>query len=174
MYMSRGTNILGAWSLVVADAVRSGAEAAVGAGGETPGALVTISAFPGQTLDDLRRTLELSQPGTLRLVDRLVEEGWVERRQRPGQRARGLQLTAGGNQVVRLLLKERNRVLETLLEPLNPSERRQLEGLLEKALFARAAHGRDPRHVCRICDRRVCDRCPVDLGGCCHSEREEN
>jgi hypothetical protein len=51
-----------------------------------------------------------------------------------------------------------------LLAPLTADERSELARLAEKALWSRAADGRDPRHVCRVCDRGVCERCPVDLG----------
>jgi len=161
---ARDLNLLGAWSLVVADAVRAGAEAAVGGGGAAPAALVTIAAFPGQSMEELRQTLELSQPGTLRLVERLTGEDLVERQHTPDVRGAGLVLTAPGRRVVKRLLGGREQVLTSLLGALAPDERRQLAALVEKALWARAAEGRDPRHVCRVCDRDVCDRCPVDRG----------
>ncbi len=145
----------------------------MGAGGAAPAALVTISAFPGQSMDQLRRTLVLSQPGTLRLVERLTAEGLVERRHVQGARGAGLVLTARGRRVVKRLLGEREQALEALLGGLSEAERQQLAALVEKALWARAADGRDPRHVCRVCDRGACERCPVDLASAGLSEREE-
>jgi MarR family transcriptional repressor of emrRAB len=170
---ARGLNLVGAWSLLVADAARAGTEAVVGAGGAAPAALVTISAFPGQSMDQLRRTLVLSQPGTLRLVERLAAQGLVERREVQGARGAGLVLTAQGRRVVKRLLGEREQALDALLGGLSGTERRQLAALVEKALWARGADGCDPRHVCRVCDRGVCDRCPVDLASSGVSEPEE-
>jgi MarR family transcriptional regulator, negative regulator of the multidrug operon emrRAB len=160
---ARELNLVGAWSLVVADAARAGMEAVVGAGGAAPAALVTISAFPGQSMDQLRGTLALSQPGTLRLVERLTAQGLVERREVQGARGAGLVVTARGRRTVKRLLGEREQAMETLLGALSSNERQQLAALVEKALWTRAADGRDPRHVCRVCDRGACERCPVDL-----------
>lgn len=171
---ARALNLIGAWSLAVADAVRGELEDAAGAGGSAPAALVTISAFPGQSMDDLRRALALSQPGTLRLVERLTADGLVERRPLKHARAAGLVLTAQGRQVVERLLGRREERLTSLLGVLSAAERRQLAGLLEKALWSRAAEGRDPRHICRVCDRGVCRRCPVDRGASSPSTREES
>ena len=164
MHANRERNLLGAWALVVSDAVRDGIEAVVGAGGAAPAALVTIAAFPGQTMEELRRALEISQPGTLRLVERLTAEGLVERRVSAEARGAGLVLTAQGQSLVDRLLQEREQALSSLLAALDAAERAELARLVEKALWSRAADGRDPRHICRVCDRGVCERCPVDLG----------
>src|SRR3954465_4169390 len=82
----RTANLVGAWALVVADAVTRTTERETGLGGAVPAALVTIGAYLDQSIEELRGALGLSQPGTVRLVDRLEAEGWVRRR--PGRRPR--------------------------------------------------------------------------------------
>jgi hypothetical protein len=59
------------------------------------------------------------------------------------------------------LLVARDEALIELLEPLAPAERDQLEGLLEKLLAAQTRERRDLEHLCRLCRRSVCERCPV-------------
>jgi DNA-binding MarR family transcriptional regulator len=71
----RCANLLGAASLSVAGAVRDAVERTVGLGGAVPAALVTIDAFPRHNIEQLRAALGISQPGTVRLVDRLEGEG---------------------------------------------------------------------------------------------------
>ena len=51
--------------------------------------------------------------------------------------------------------------LAELLEPLSPRERTQLTGLLEKLLAARSGDRSDLERLCRLCEWRTCDRCPV-------------
>src|SRR3712207_2247457 len=122
---ARVANLLGAASLSVADAVRRAVEEAVGAGGAIPAGLVTIDAYPGHSIEQLRAALGLSQPGAVRLVDRLEREGWAERRSGTG-RSVALFLTPAGRRVVRRLLSARDAALAELLEPLEPAERDQL------------------------------------------------
>jgi MarR family transcriptional repressor of emrRAB len=161
---TRTANLLGATAVVVADAMRASTEEVTGLGGAVPGALVTIHAFRGQSIEELRRALGLSQPGAVRLVDRLSAEGWVERRPGPDARAVALVLTPIGRRVARRLLDERAGALARLLEPLSAAQREELTGGLEALLHARGREGRDPRHVCRLCERAVCERCPVAQG----------
>jgi MarR family transcriptional regulator, negative regulator of the multidrug operon emrRAB len=160
----RTANLVGAWSLVVADAVTRTTERETGLGGAVPAALVTIGAVPGQSIEELRAALGLSQPGAVRLVDRLAGEGWVERR--AGRRARtvALALTPRGRRMLRRVLAARERAVAELLAPLEPADANALAGALERLLHARGQAGRDPDRVCRLCERAVCERCPVAEG----------
>ena len=158
----RLANLAGAWSLAVADAMREATEGATGYGGTVPAALVTLEAYPGRSAEDLRAALGLSQPGVVRLVDRLAAEGWLERR-REG-RALALVLTAAGRRVARRLLAERGGALDRLLEPLGAGEREQLEGLLGKLLEARSSGRGELERLCRLCRRETCSSCPVARG----------
>ena len=156
----RTGNLAGAWSLAVADAMRRAVEGVAGVGGAVPAALVTIDAYPRQTMEELRSTLQLSQPGTLRLVERLEAEGWVRRQ--PGRgRAAGRAMTATGRRVKDRLLAVRDETLAQLLEPLSSAERSQLAELLEKLLAAQTEDYTALRRLCRLCQRPACERCPV-------------
>jgi MarR family transcriptional regulator, negative regulator of the multidrug operon emrRAB len=156
----RTGNLAGAWSLAVTDAVRRAVEGAAGGGGAVPAALVTIDAYPGETMEHLGAALRLSQPGTLRLVERLENEGWARRRPGPG-RAAGLVLTAAGRRAKDRSLAARDRTLAQLLDPLSAPERAQLAELLEKLLAAQTDDRVALTRLCRLCHRAECERCPV-------------
>jgi DNA-binding MarR family transcriptional regulator len=156
----RTANLLGAASLATSDAVRAAVESAVGFGGAVPAALVTIDALPGRSMESLRAALGISQPGIVRLVERVEAEGWVRRRQRTG-RAVALELTAAGRRVVARLLEARDAALAASLESLGEAERRRLAALLEKLLDAQTKERVDVERLCRLCRRAVCERCPV-------------
>jgi DNA-binding MarR family transcriptional regulator len=160
---SHEANVLGAAAMAAEGTMRAAVERAVGLGGALPGALVTIDAYPGQSIEDLRAALGISQPGTVRLVNRLEREGWAERR--PGRgRAVALALTPAGRRVLRKLLAAREEALAELLSPLEPSERRALTGALERILASQTHDRVALEHLCRLCRRSACgDRCPVAM-----------
>jgi MarR family transcriptional regulator, negative regulator of the multidrug operon emrRAB len=153
-------NLLGAASLAVADAVRDAVEKATGFGGALPAALVTIDAYPLRSMEALRIALGISQPGVLRLVERLETEGWVRRRPAKG-RAVALELTPSGRRTVAKLLSARENALAALLEPLSSAERRQLTPLLAKLLAAQTHDRGSLERLCRLCQRPACRHCPV-------------
>ena len=157
---ARLENLLGAASLAVAEAIREAVEREVGFGGAVPAALVTIDAYPGRGIEQLRAALGLSQPGTVRLVDRLEQEGWAERGSGQG-RSVALRLTPAGRGIVEELLLARERTLSAMLEPLTRTERARLMPVLEKLLGAQTHERRDLEHLCRLCQREACENCPV-------------
>jgi MarR family transcriptional repressor of emrRAB len=156
----RIANLLGAASLAVADSVREAVEGATGFGGALPAALVTLAAYPRRNMEALRAALGISQPGVVRLVERLETQGWV-RRDSDNGRAVALEVTAAGRRVVTKLLAARDTALAAMLDPLEPEEQRQLTPLLEKLLAARTHDRRQLERLCRLCQRRVCEQCPV-------------
>ena len=157
----RLANLVGAWAQEAAGALEAAGREVAGAGGGVPAALTTIAARPGLTMEDLRAALRLSQPGALRLVERLEGSEWVRRR--PGnRRARGLELTAAGRRAAqRLLARRRERLLE-LLAPLDDDGRERLTELLELLLAERTHDNDDLQRLCRLCERTACTRCPVE------------
>src|ERR671917_2078941 len=90
---SRTANLLGALGLEAATAMPAGR-------GATMAALVTIAAHPNRTVEELRAPLGLSQPGAARLVQRLVNAGWVERTGPGGRGGHRLTPTATGCRLV--------------------------------------------------------------------------
>jgi MarR family transcriptional regulator, negative regulator of the multidrug operon emrRAB len=157
---ARAANLLGALTLEAAR-LQETVHEPVGQAGAAAQALVTIGAYPGRSIEQLRAPVGLSQPGAVRLVDRLVASGWVKRGGSRGRRGFELRLTAAGEAVVDDLLARRRAVLAELLEPLSEDERSTLEHLLEKLLAARTGDRADLERLCRLCERRVCNRCPV-------------
>jgi DNA-binding MarR family transcriptional regulator len=158
----RTANLLGAHALVVAERLRAAA------GRELSSAAVLCAlrtVAPGASIDELRRVLGLSHSGGVRIVGRLEREGLVARRVDPAdRRALRVELTAAGRREADTILAARRAALGSLLGALDPGEQDVLTALLERGLAA-ATHGEDDaRHICRLCEPRVCghpDRCPV-------------
>lgn len=165
---ARTANLLGALSLVTMDAVRAELGDLTAIGESDWAALIVLDQNPAMNVDRLARILRLSQPGAVRLVDRLQQEGWVERRQGTDRRARPLVLTAAGERLVRAMLLGREKVLMHALGVLSDEERRTLSGLMEKMLqgIARDNDEIASDSACRLCDDGACpeDRCPLTPG----------
>jgi MarR family transcriptional regulator, negative regulator of the multidrug operon emrRAB len=83
----------------------------------------------------------LSHSATVRMVDRLTEDGLVYRRAGPDRRSVSILLTAPGRRTAERLRREREATLARLIAPLEPEERRTLLALAEKVL-AGAVTGR--------------------------------
>ncbi len=159
--IDRTTNLLGAVGLAVADRIERAAREVLGRAGETPAALVVIGYGMGPSNEQLRRILELSHPGSVRLVDRLVADGLVERREGRDRRAIALHLTERGAALREELLKERLAAVRPLLSPLTDAEREVLAGLLGKMLSSVGITNLQRCTLCRFCDDRVCRDCPI-------------
>lgn len=158
----RTANLLGAAVLGLHDELRLAVEYRTGRSGEAPAAVVALGHQPGLSNDALSRLLGLTHTGTVRLVDRLVADGLVERSAAVrDKRGVALHLTKAGDKARRDILSEREAVIRPLVSRLDTAEQRTLATLLEKLL--RAA-GRDDEHklrTCRLCDGEVCGDCPI-------------
>ena len=155
------TNILGALSLAVMDRIEQSAREIIGRGGETPAAVVVIGYGPGITNDKLKRILGLSHSGAVRLVDRLIADGLVERR--PGRDGRevALHLTSKGAAARDELLTSRNTALSAFLSVLSPGETKRFGDLIYKLLARQDTSEMDRFTICRMCDNRACAHCPL-------------
>jgi len=157
----RTTNLLGVVGLAVADRIESAARAVLSHAGETPAAMVVIGYGLGPSNDQLRRILGLSHPGAVRLVDRLVADGLVERRQGRDKRAIALYLTGQGKVLREELLIGRLAAIRPLLAPLTTDEQEALSALLHKILASMETTDAERCTLCRLCDDRVCTDCPI-------------
>lgn len=157
----RTANLLGVIGLAVADRIEAAARAVLAHAGETPAALVVIGYGTGPSNDSLRRILGLSHPGAVRLVDRLVADGLVERRDGQDRRAVALYLTRRGGERRKSLLKGRLAAIRPLLAPLSAVEEETLAHLLHKMLASMDTTDLQRRTLCRLCDDRVCTDCPI-------------
>lgn len=163
--MPRVENLLGALSLTMADRLRS-----VGAGhgmsASEQAALVTLLAHPDRPVSWLGDVLGLTSSGVTRLVDRVVERGWVTRSPGSDARQRRLRLTRSGTKRARALLRERDEVLADAMAALSQSQRAQLEALLDRLVGGLTVENVVAMHTCRLCDRSACrsggQACPLD------------
>ena len=163
--MDRLANLLGVTALTATDRLRSAVESELAHGGSSPAALVHLQAYPGESLEELRRVLGVSQPAAVRVVNRLVAEELVERRSGSDRRTLALHLTMAGERAASELLSRRTQSLRALLEVLGPDEQAALEPLLERLVAALAEDRPGALRVCRLCDRPACTSepgCPLD------------
>ncbi len=158
--------LLGVVALAATDRFRSAIESELGAGGSAPGALVHLRSWPGCSVTDLGDVLGLSQPATVRLVERLVTRGLVSRDPGVDGRTRSLSPTAEGQRVADALLAERTASLRPMLQSLDAAQRGQLERLLAQITFGLADDRPEALTTCRLCDRGACQdgarRCPLN------------
>lgn len=159
--IDRTANLLGVVGLAVAGRIEATARQILAHSGETPAAVVVIGYGLGPSNDQLRRILGLSHPGSVRLVDRLVADGLVERREANDRRAVALYLTSSGAELRDQLLKGRLAAIRPLLTPLSDDEQAAFADLLHKILASMDTTDLDRCHVCRLCDDRVCTNCPI-------------
>jgi DNA-binding MarR family transcriptional regulator len=157
-------NLLGALSLGVADLVRTTVDTVTGHAGETPAALVTIAAEPGLGVTALSRALGLSQPGAVRLVDRLVADGLVTRSAGRDGRAVALALTPAGETRVAGLRDARLAALEGVIAGLDADDRATLDRIARSLLDAMTTDRLRAFGLCRLCDWETCFArgCPVE------------
>ena len=160
-YEPRTANLLGALSLALADEIRAATAAVAGHGASGPAALVLLADLAGgATVEELRKALGLTHSGTVRLVDRLVAAGLVERRVGADARSLSLHLTPSGGRTARRILAARETVLERALIALEPRQRVEFEASLAALL---AELDRPRAQVCRLCDAPACGRCPASV-----------
>jgi MarR family transcriptional regulator, negative regulator of the multidrug operon emrRAB len=162
----RTANLLGALALTLADRADAAVRDGAGVAGSDAAALVTLRNYAeGEPLDLLRKALALSHPGVVRLADRLQARRLVERHRsdRDG-RAVALRLTPAGRRAADEALAARAGALDAALSALDASERRALEGMLERMLGVETTDSVASLVMCRMCDPDVCGhpgRCPV-------------
>lgn len=163
---TRTANLLGALSLMMTDAMGKELGDLTDICESDWAALIVIEQNPGITVDRLARIVRLSQPGAVRMINRLVEEGRVERRQGADRRARPLALTGDGQRLVRAMLLGREKVLAQALDALEPEERRTFTWLMEKMLRSLATDVATTDTACRLCDDNACpeESCPLTPG----------
>jgi DNA-binding MarR family transcriptional regulator len=163
--MARLENLLGAWSLTVADRMAAAGRQA-GLSASEQAAVVTLLAHPGRTVSWLGEVLALTSSGATRLVDRLVGAGWVVRSPGGDARQRRLRLTDAGKSVARSVVRARSEVLTECLKPLDDHDRGQLEQALERLVGASTRALPAAMRTCRLCDRSACraagHNCPLD------------
>ncbi|WP_282607356.1 MarR family winged helix-turn-helix transcriptional regulator [Pelagibius sp. Alg239-R121] len=158
----RTANLLGAAVLGLHDELKQSVEKRSGRAGEAPAALNAIGHQPGLSNDALSRLLGLTHTGTVRLIDRLLEDGLVERRSAArDKRGVALYLTAQGKTVRAEILQDREAALAPLVSRLSAGEQKTLGTLLGKLLNGVSRDDSHKLRICRLCDSRACKDCPI-------------
>jgi DNA-binding MarR family transcriptional regulator len=164
--LGRAANVFGALSLVIAD---QAADAVAGAAGRSESAAAALSALlhflDRPSVDLLRQVLGLTSSGTVRLLDRLEESGYVERGAGADGRSTSVSLTEQGRLAAHQVRDARATVLEDALAVLSPAEREVFEQLAGKVLVGMMRGPGAVRWICRLCDTGICrgadGGCPV-------------
>jgi len=163
--MSRLENLVGAFSLTVADRLVDETNTR-GLSASDHAALVTLLAHPDRPVSWLGEVLGLTSSGATRLVDRLVAAGLVTRTAASDSRERRLRLTASGRRRATAALRARNETLASSIEVLNEAERDELENLLSRLVSSLTTDRQPALQTCRLCDRDACasggNACPLD------------
>ena len=156
-------NIFGALALAVADDLLAEAQKQAPEPGPAAAAVSLLRHEPGMSIDQLRRGLPLSHPGTVRLVDRLTQDGLVIRQKSArDRRAVSLNLTQAGERACTKIRAARGVSVAKALDALNAQERATMGVLVEKMLSALVLGEEHAYAVCRLCDEAVCKKCPVE------------
>lgn len=167
----RLTNLVAAFALAATDDMLAAIEASSAMIPGSAAALTTIFAFPGGSLDTLRKILRLTPSGAGRLIDRLAAAGLVQRRAGSSDhRFIALYLTPRGRGVAKRVLAARRAALRRPLAALTPRERTLLESILDKMLYAVTPGRERCDHICRLCEISACPQniCPVETAAVVH------
>jgi DNA-binding MarR family transcriptional regulator len=164
--LDRTANLLGALSLVIADRM---ADAMAEAGGRSDSGAAALCALlhflDRPSVDRLRQVLGLTSSGTVRLVDRLAESGYVRRGAGADGRSVAIELTERGREAAGRVAGSRAGVLDGALAVLSPDERQAFDRLAGKVLAGLIRGPGATRWMCRLCDTGVCrgaeGGCPV-------------
>jgi MarR family transcriptional regulator, negative regulator of the multidrug operon emrRAB len=169
----RLANLLGTLSTGVTDAINESTAAAADLDGVAPAALVALLDFvPSGSVQALSQVVGLTHSGAVRIVDRLVAEGLVNREASSDARTRSITLTASGMKVALRVRRARDRVVGQAIEQLTDNERATLTKLCERLIADITRHRLERRRagdtpaggaLCRMCDFGACGR---EKGNC--------
>jgi MarR family transcriptional regulator, negative regulator of the multidrug operon emrRAB len=170
---ARLANLLGALSTGLTDGVQEAMSAASQVDDGAATALIALLDFsPRGSVQTLSQVLGLTHSGTVRLVDRLVNAGYVARTPGRDARSHSPRLTTTGAKVARRVRVAHEGAIAHTLGTLSDVERATLTRLCERLVsaitrqrLAQRAAGVTPAGgaLCRMCDFTACGR---DKGTC--------
>jgi DNA-binding MarR family transcriptional regulator len=165
-HLDRASNVFGALALIVTDQATDAVAAAAGRSDTAAAALSALLHFLDRpSIDRLRQVLGLTSSGTVRLVDRLAESGYVRRDPGADRRSTAIVLTEQGRRAAGQVSAARAEVLQRSLAVLSPDERATFERLTGKVLVGMMRGPGATRWMCRLCDIGTCrgaeGGCPV-------------
>jgi DNA-binding MarR family transcriptional regulator len=171
----RLANLLGAVATGLTDNDYEVVSAVAELDGRAAAALVALLDFtPSGTVRVLSQVVGLTHAGGVRLVNRLVQAGYVERKPGGDARSISVDLTSRGRSTARQIRKHRHTALTAALAGLTEAQREQLTTLCEVLItnltnqrLTQRAGGTRPAGgaLCRMCDFDACGRpagrCPA-------------
>src|SRR4051812_13697167 len=155
------SNVVAAYVLTVHDQLRGGMRHAELEPREVA-ALTLVAEHDGCSLDWLRSRIELTQSGTVRLVDRLAGRDLLRR---GGSTGRGvpLHVTERGADSLRRWREERDRIVDELMAAVPAEQRSLLVDAMAGVLAGQQRRRPQADAACRTCSWEACGRdCPVD------------
>jgi MarR family transcriptional repressor of emrRAB len=162
----RAANLFGALSLAMADRMVGAIEGTAAQSATAATALSALGDFlDGASIDLLAQVIGLTSSGTVRLVDRLIEAGYVRRTSGTDARTTSIVLTKAGRRVAANVAAARADLLSTALAELSAEERRVFAGVTGRVLAGLVRGPGATRWICRLCDTTTCGRakgqCPA-------------
>lgn len=160
---SRDRNIFGAFALLISDDIVRASSSRAPEAGPAGSALALLAHKPGLSIRMLAVGVGRSHAATVRLVDRLVSEGLIERRGHSTDgRTRSLYLTALGKAASDEILASRDQIIAEGLSILEPAEVKILSDIAERVLRSRLENLAQSYRICRLCCYEGCTNCPID------------
>ena len=123
--------------------------------------LTRLRRHPGASHSELAEMMEVEKATAGRMIDRLVVNGWVERRtQRDDRRVKRVYLTPEAQRVHKRIWSIAEATVETALGDLSTQESKQLMALLQriKKTLVSAAEGEPERSAAAIARRKPAPR----------------
>lgn len=147
-------------------------QAAISTDGRSLSSATALSALDrfldAPSIDQLSSVLGLSSSATVRLVDRLVAEGYATRASTSDGRVSVVELTRAGRGEATRIVAARADLLEDIVAPLSTTERAALGELVETLLIGLIRGPAAKAWMCRLCDTQACGArpgqpCPVTI-----------
>ncbi len=155
-------NAFGALALALSDDIH----ACIQSNGLVPSeaeAVGHLGHAPDMTITHLADAISLSHAATVRLVARLEDRGFIERSaSQTDGRIVVLRLSENGAELHASQMRQRQEKLRTALETLSEDEQDMLAKLSTKVLGELLRDENHAFRVCRLCNRPVCENCPVE------------
>jgi MarR family transcriptional repressor of emrRAB len=171
----RLANLLGAVATGLTDNDRQVASDVADLDGRAAAALAALLDFaPSGTVHKLSQAVGLTHAGGVRLVNRLVRAGYVERKPGGDARSISIELTSRGRSKARQIRKHRHTAITAAMAGLTEDQREHLTTACELVItnltnqrLSQRAGGTRPAGgaLCRMCDFHACGRpegrCPA-------------
>ena len=166
--LDRLANVLGATAITLGDRIfGEDGVAALPPPADHPSAAATLALLnwvPRIPQGRLAYCLGLSQPATVRLIDRLEQARLVRRQRQVRRRQIWIEVTQQGRLLAQHLAGRRQQAMRAIVDKLSAGDQAALAALLERLAVVLLESKEHVMRVCRLCDARACgtdDDCPM-------------